>query len=205
MTLRRAIAAFAIGLTLVSAAPVQAHHGYAGPVRLYLETVRLETQDQGWHIRLGVNDSGTGKPAPGFVVDASGTGPQGSAFGPVHLTDTDADGRYEGALGSLPAGDWSVTVNVTDAPNSEERAIPVTRTWRLAVQPGEPMELIGPQTTQDTDRAPSSSSSWSSGAIVTTLAIAGLAALLALTLTGLRRHRRQPAARTRSSSTVHWS
>lgn len=190
MTLRRAVAAFAIGLTLASAPRVQAHHGYAGPVRLYLETVRLEAQDQGWQIRAGVNDSGTGKPAPGFVVDASGSGPQGAGFGPVRLTDADADGRYEGALGTLPAGDWSVTVNVTDAPDGGERVIPVTRTWNLALDPGDSLELIGRQTTLDVDAGPSSSSS-GSGSIATTLALAALAALV-LTVTWLR-HRRAPA------------
>jgi hypothetical protein len=67
MTLRQAIAALAVGLVLAPAAPAQAHHGYAGPVRLYLETVRLETQGQDWLLRAGVNDSGTGKPATGFT------------------------------------------------------------------------------------------------------------------------------------------
>jgi hypothetical protein len=185
-----ALAAAAL-MTLAPAVPALAHHGYAGPVRLYLETVRLEAQGQDWLIRAGVNDSGSGKPAPGFVVDASGSGPQGDTFGPVHLTDADADGRYEAALGVLPAGDWSVTVTVSDAPGSEERAIPVTRTWRLAVQPGEAMELIGRQTTLDTDGARSSSSS-GSDPLAMTLAVAGVAALLGLTLTWLRR-RRSPA------------
>jgi hypothetical protein len=187
MTLRRAIAAFALVLASVaSPGPAQAHHGYAGPVRLYLETVRLETQGQTWQIRAGVNDAGTGKPAPGFVVEASGTGPQGAAFGPLHLSDPDADARYEAALGALPAGDWSVTVNVTDAPNSDERAVPVTRTWNLALTPGQPLELIGRQTTLD--RTLSSPSSGSSTA-VTALSLAALAILAALTLTRLRRRR----------------
>jgi hypothetical protein len=193
---RRSVATLAAAWALVMlapATPAHAHHGYAGPVRLYLETVRLETQGQQWHLRAGVNDSGTGKPAPGFVVDASGSGPQGTAFGPVHMSDVDADGRYDAALGALPAGDWSVTVNVTDAPGSQERAVPVTRTWRLALQPGPPLELVGRQTTLDTDDAASSSSSSDAGTIATAMALAGLAVLLALAVTLVRRRHRTPA------------
>lgn len=192
---RRSLATLAATWALVMlapATPAHAHHGYAGPVRLYLETVRLETRGQEWHLQAGVNDGGTGKPAPGFVVDASGSGPQGTAFGPVHLADVDADGRYDAALGALPAGDWSVTVNVTDAPGSEERAVPVSRTWRLALQPGPPLELVGRQTTMDTDDGASSSSS-GAGTIATALAIAGLAVLLGVAVTLLRRRRRTPA------------
>lgn len=191
---RRSLAALAAAWALVMlapATPAHAHHGYAGPVRLYLETVRLETRGQEWHLRAGVNDSGTGKPAPGFVVDASGSGPQGTAFGPFHLADVDADGRYDAALGALPSGDWSVTVNVTDAPGSEERAVPVTRTWRLALKPGPPLELVGRQTTLDTDSAGSSSSS-GTGTIAAALAIAALAVFLGVAVTLLRR-RRTPA------------
>lgn len=192
---RRSLATLAAAWALVMLAPARpahAHHGYAGPVRLYLETVRLETRGQEWHLQAGVNDGGTGKPAPGFVVDASGSGPQGTAFGPVHLADVDADGRYDAALGALPAGDWSVTVNVTDAPSSDERAVPVSRTWRLALQPGPPIELVGRQTTLDTYRAPSSSASSSTSAGATALAIGGLAVLLGVTVIVLRR-RRTPA------------
>lgn len=192
---RRPLATLAVAsaLVMLAPAPAHAHHGYAGPVRLYLETVRLETRGQEWHLRAGVNDGGTGKPAPGFVVDASGSGPPGAAFGPVRLTDADADGRYDAPLGALPAGDWSVTVNVTDAPSSDERAVPVTRTWRLALQPGPPLELVGRRTTLDTDSSGSSSSSSGAGTIVSGLAISGLAVLLGLAVILLRRRRRTPA------------
>jgi hypothetical protein len=193
---RRSLATLAVAwawLMLVPASPARAHHGYAGPVRLYLETVRLEPRGQEWHLRAGVNDSGTGKPASGFVVDASGSGPQGTVFGPVHMADPDADGRYDAALGPLPVGDWSVTVNVSDAPGSEERAVPVTRTWRLALQPGPALELVGRQTTLDTERPGSSSSSSGAGVIATALAIGGLAVLLGLAVVLVRRRHRTPA------------
>jgi hypothetical protein len=87
-----------------------------------------------------------------------------------------------------------LTVNVADAPGSDERAIPVTRTWRLPVASGQSLELIGRQTTLDENASPSSSGSNSgSGTIATTLAVAGLALLIALTLTHLLRRRRTPA------------
>jgi hypothetical protein len=188
MTLRPVIlAALAVTLTLTSPTPALAHHGYAGPVRLYLETVRLETHDQAGRLQVGVNDAGTGQPAPGFVVDAVASGPSGSTVGPIYLTDVDADGRYEAPLGSLPPGDWSVTVNVTDAPNSEERAVPVTRTWNVTLRPNESLELVGRQTTLDTKARPSSSGS-SSTTLTAFVALAALAAALALALTR-KRHR----------------
>ena len=191
MTLRPALAALAVTLTLISATPALAHHGYAGPVRLYLETVRLDTESQAGRLQVGVSDAGTGKPAPGFIVDAVASGPGGSTVGPVYLTDVDADGRYEAPLGSLPPGDWSVTVNVTDAPNSEERAIPVTRTWKVTLHPNESLDLIGRETTLDTEARPSSSGS-SSTTLTAFLALAALTALLATTLT-LKRRRPRPA------------
>lgn len=195
MTLRPVLGALAVIVTLAAATPALAHHGYAGPVRLYLETVRLETTGPDWHIRAGVNDAGTGKPAPGFVVEAVGSGPQGATFGPVHLADVDADGRYDAALGALPAGDWSVTVNVTDGPNSEERAIPVTRTWNVAVQPNESPELTGRRTTLDTEAGPSSSGGSSSN-LAASLALAGVVALFALSFARHSR-RHHPAVPTR--------
>jgi hypothetical protein len=187
---RRSIAALAATVALVTpwlAAPAHAHHGYEGPVRLYLESVRLEPQGEQWLIRSSLNDTGSGKPAPGFIVSATGSGPQGASFGPVPLTDVDADGRYEAGLGPLPAGEWSLVLDVGDAPGGAERAIPLTKTWNVAVEPGQALDVTG-------RRAPAENAGSRSGTnvVAPALAVAGLAALLGLTATWLRR-RRHPA------------
>jgi hypothetical protein len=131
-------------LTLAPAPPASAHHGYSGPVRLYLDTVRLEPGPDGWLIRAALHDSGNGKPAPGFVVHAAGTATGGqSAFGPLTLTDTDTDGRYEAAVGQLATGDWTLTVDVADAPGASERAIPLKRTWPVTLHPNQTLDVLG--------------------------------------------------------------
>lgn len=133
-----------LALTTPAMAPsADAHHGYAGPVRLYLESVRLEPGSGEWLLRAGLNDSGSGEAAPGFLVQAAGSGPRGAAFGPVALIDPDADGRYEAGVGPLPAGDWLFTLEVGDAPGGEERAVPLTRTWPVTLQAGRGHDVIG--------------------------------------------------------------
>ena len=194
----RLIAAL-IAATALTASPAHAHHGYTGPVRLYLETVSVEPVADGWRMRAAVNDSGSGKPAPGFVVHARGSGPQDASFGPVPLTDTDADGRYEAELGSLPAGDWSVTVEVTDAPNSEERAVPITRTSTVTLQPAQgPVEVIGRRLASASGDGAGSSSGGSVAPLV--YGVVGGGVLVGLVGMWLAR---RPRARTSSSSTVH--
>jgi hypothetical protein len=145
--IRRTAATLATAVALVSlgpASPALAHHGYAGPVRLYLDSVRLEPGADGWLIRADLHDSGNGKPAPGFVVHAAGTATSGqSAFGPLTLTDTDTDGRYEAAVGQLATGDWTLTVDVADAPGASERAIPLKRTWPVTLQPNQTLDVLG--------------------------------------------------------------
>ena len=184
---RRSIATLAATVALVTpwlTAPAHAHHGYEGPVRLYLESVRLEPQGEQWLVRSSLNDTGSGKPAPGFIVSASGSGPQGASFGPVPLNDADADGRYEAGVGPLPAGEWSLVLDVGDAPGGAERAIPLTRTWNLTVEPGQALDVTG-------RRAPAENAGSGSGTNIVTpvLAAAGLAALLSLSATRLRRRR----------------
>lgn len=190
MTLRHAIAALAVTLTLGSAAPAHAHHGYAGPVRLYLQDVNVEPAADGWVLRAALNDSGNGRPAPGFVVHATGTGPAGAVLGPVTLTDGDADGRYESVLGPLPSGDWSLTLDVTDAPGNEERAVPLKRSWPVTLRSGEAVDVLGHLPAPAGD-----SSSGSGSAIPMMLGVA--AGLAALAVAGRQvARRRSPAVPT---------
>lgn len=172
------------------AAPAYAHHGYAGPVRLYVATVTVDPRPDGWLIRAAVNDSASGKPAPGFLVHATGSGPQGATFGRVTLTDPDADGRYDTALGPLPTGDWSVTVEVGDAPGSDERAIPITRTRPVTLATGAPPPEAG--AAPPPNRAAPSSSGV--GAVSALLGGASLAVLLAMVATWRHRRRSLSAA-----------
>src|SRR5258707_7320570 len=85
----------------------------------------------------------SGKPAPGYLVQASGRGPEGTSFGPVSLADNDADGRYDAGLGSLPAGNWSVTVEVGDAPGGDGYLVPINRTWPVTLHEGQALDLTG--------------------------------------------------------------
>jgi hypothetical protein len=189
MTLRRTIAALMLVLAFAPTTPAQAHHGYAGPVRLYLDAVSLEPGINGWLIRAALHDSGNGRPAPGFVVNATGTGPQGAPLGPVNLADPERDGRYEAALGQLPTGDWSLTLDVADAPGASERAIPVKRTWPVTLSPNQPLDVLGQLP------APKPGDSSDSGRpVALLLGVAAGVAGLAVAARQLTRRRTRPAA-----------
>jgi hypothetical protein len=171
-------------VSLAPAPPASAHHGYAGPVRLYLDTVRVEPVTDGWVIRAALHDSGNGRPAPGFVVHAAGTGSGGAAFGPLTLTDADTDGRYEAAVGQLSTGDWTLTFDVTDAPGATERAIPIKRTWPVTLQPGQAVDVIG--------QLPTTGGGSSSDSSVVPIVVGVAAGLAALAVAGLQLTRRRP-------------
>lgn len=166
--------------------PASAHHGSGGPVRLYLETVRLEPTGDGWLVRTALNDTSSGKPAPGFLVQVSGTGPGGATFGPVSLGDDDSDGRYDAGLGALAAGDWSLSVDVGDVPGGDGYLVPIHRAWPVRLQAGQALDLAGQGASAG--RAPSSSGS---GTDFTPLLLgAGVVALGGVTAVGLSRRRR---------------
>jgi hypothetical protein len=158
-------------------------------VRLYLDAVTVEPGANGWLIRAALHDSGNGRPAPGFVVHATGTGPAGAALGPATLADPDADGRYEAPLGQIPTGDWSLTLDVTDAPGASERAIPLKRTWPVTLQAGQTLDVLG--------RLPSPSSGDSSDSGPPAPLILGIAAGLtglAVAARQITRRRTHPVA-----------
>jgi hypothetical protein len=92
-----------------------------------------------------------------------------------------------------------VTVSVTDAPGSEERAIPVTRTSTVSLQPGQALDVIG-------RRRPPRAGAGSDSGMAGPLAYGAAAVIAVLGLVGLWRARRpQARASASSSSTVHWS
>jgi hypothetical protein len=161
-----------------------AHHGYEGPARLYLETVRLDPGADGWLARAALNDTASGKPAPGFLVEVTGAGPDGAGFGPASLADLDADGRYEAPLGALPAGDWSLTLHVGDLPGGDERVIPITRTWTVSLHPAQPLDVLARRA------SPGSQSGTSAGGtIVAATAVVGMAGLVVVFAARMRRRR----------------
>ena len=147
MRLRSAgIAVLTVLIALVTPAstrPAFAHHGSGGPVRLYLGSVRLESQGDAWVVRAALNDTNSGTPAPGYLVQVSGSGPQGATFGPVSLGDDKADGHYDASLGRLAPGNWSVTVEVGDAPGGDGYVIPINRTWPVRLEAGHALDLVG--------------------------------------------------------------
>ena len=188
---RRLAVAAVIVITLVAPAftrPASAHHGSGGPVRLYLETARLEPNGADWTVRTALNDTSSGRPAPGFLVQVSGTGPDGATFGPVSLGDDDSDGRYEAGLGALAPGEWSMTVDVGDVPGGDGYLVPIHRTWPVRLQAGQAVDLVGQAAS--TGKAPASSSSGSGTDLTPVLLGGGLTALAGVAVVWLTRRRR---------------
>jgi len=192
--LHRRLLIAAVVMTSLSAPaatrPAFAHHGSGGPVRLYLGSVRLEPQGDGWTARATLNDTNSGTPAPGFLVQVTGAGPQGAAFGPVSLGDERSDGHYAAPLGQLAPGNWSFTVDVGDVPGGDGYLVPINRTFPARLQPGQPVDLLGRASAPATTTRRSSSSGPDPTPL---LLIAGVAALLATSAAWLTRRRRTVA------------
>jgi LPXTG-motif cell wall-anchored protein len=166
--------------------PAFAHHGGGGPVRIYLESVRLEPRAEEWVVRASLNDTGSGKPAPGYLVQVSGAGPQGATFGPVSLADDDADGRYDGSLGRMAPGEWSVTVDVGDAPGGDGYIIPINRTWPVRLHARQALDLIE----EGSSSSGAARSSRSGTDFTSILPVAGIAVLLGASAAWLSRRKR---------------
>jgi hypothetical protein len=185
---RNIVATLAALIALVTPAatrPASAHHGSGGLVRLYLGSVRLEPGTGQWTIRAAVNDAGSGRLAPGFLVQVSGTGPDGATFGPVSLADDNADGRYDGSAGTLATGDWSVHVEVGDVPGGDGYLIPINRTFPARLQSAQAVELI--EGGSSSNVTPSSNSGTDFTPVLLVTGIAGLLAMSAAWLTRRRR------------------
>jgi hypothetical protein len=134
--LRRFLAGLAALLALgvvFGAEPAGAHAG--GRAELYLADFRVEPAlPASWTVHAVLSDRDSGKPLPGFDVMVTGTGPSGSAFGPVALTDPDARGRYGGTI-TPSAGQWALTVDARGFPGGAE-GVPLTKTIEVHLQPG---------------------------------------------------------------------
>ena len=186
------IAVLTLMIALVAPAstrPAFAHHGAGGPVRLYLGSVRLEPQGDAWVVRAALNDTSSGTPAPGYLVQVTGSGPQGATFGPVSLGDAKADGHYDASLGRLAPGNWSLSVDVGDAPGGDGYVVPINRTWPVRLQAGQAVDLVGQGS------APGVARSSGSGTDLTPLVlVAGVAALLGVSAAWLTRRRRAMVA-----------
>jgi hypothetical protein len=84
----------------------------------------------------------------------------------------------------LGAGNWSVTVEVGDAPGGDGYVVPITRTWPVALHEGQALDLTG-------QGGSPARTSGSGNSFVTPLVLgAGVAALLAVTAAWLGRRRR---------------
>ncbi len=191
------IAVVGLMIALVAPAtmrPAFAHHGSGGAVRLYLGSVRLEPGPDGWVVRTALNDTSSGTPAPGYLVQVTGSGPQGATFGPVSLGDDRSDGRYNASLGRLAPGSWSVTVDVGDVPGGDGYVVPINRTWPVRLQAGQAVDLIGRGSASGAAAPSGSARSSGSGTDFTPLVlVAGVAALLAVSAVWLTRRRRAVA------------
>jgi hypothetical protein len=178
-----------IGLVTPAATrPALAHHGSGGPVRLYLGSVRLEPGSDGWVLRAALNDTSSGTPAPGYLVQVTGSGPQGATFGPVSLGDAKSDGHYAASLGGLAPGNWSVSVEVGDVPGGDGYLVPINKTWPVRLQPGQAVDLVGQPSPSG---RPTSSGSRTD--FTPLLLVAGVVTLLALSAAWLSRRRRTVA------------
>src|SRR2546423_7538279 len=122
---------------LVSPAPAWAHAG--GRAQLYVASATVAPRAGGWSITTVLRDLDSGAPAPGFGVEVRGSGPSGAALAPLALTD-DGDGRYEAALAGGTEGNWSLTVQAGEVPGGNG-ALPVQRTWTVALSTGRPVDL----------------------------------------------------------------
>ena len=186
------IAVVGLMIALVAPAtmrPAFAHHGSGGAVRLYLGSVRLEPGPDGWVVRAALNDTSSGTPAPGYLVQVTGSGPQGATFGPVSLGDDRSDGHYNAPLGRLAPGNWSVTIDVGDVPGGDGYVVPINRTWPARLQPGQALDLVGQSS------APAVARSSGSGTDFTPLLlVAAVVALLGLSAAWLTRRRRAMVA-----------
>jgi hypothetical protein len=172
-------------VTPASTRPAFAHHGSGGPVGLYLGSVRLEPQGDGWVVRAVLNDTSSGTPAPGYLVQVTGSGPQGATFGPVSLSDDHADGRYDASLGRLAPGNWSLSVDVGDAPGGDGYLVPINKTWPVRLQAGQALDLLRQGSSSGTG-APSGSGTDFSPLLLG----AGVLALLGVPAAWLSRRRR---------------
>ena len=131
-----------VAVVLALALPVAsagAHSG--GRAQLYVDSIRLEPQADGWLAALVVRDADSGRPEPGYGVQLRGSGAGGAAVGPVSLADPDADGRYVGLV-PMTEGGWALTVAADEIPGGP-RALPFTKTWAVTLQAGRPLDLAG--------------------------------------------------------------
>ncbi|HET9770096.1 MAG TPA: hypothetical protein VFS16_04345 [Acidimicrobiia bacterium] len=160
-----------LGLTaaLLPAPPAGAHSG--GRAQLYVDSIRLEPQPEGWHVALTVLDGDSGQREPGFGVQVGAAGPGGETIGPVDLADGDNDGRYEGTV-PLTAGSWTLTVDAGEIPGGA-RAVPFEKSWPVTLQAGRPVDVAG-------SRPPAGGHGAGSRAVPLILGIAAAAALSGL-------------------------
>ena len=160
-------------VVLTPCLPARAHSG--GRAQLYVDSVRLEPHSGRWQAALVVRDADSGKPEPGFGVQLTAAGPGGQTLDPVALTDIHADGHYAATV-SLFDGPWSLTFRAAEIPGGP-RAIPFTKTWRVTLQAGQPLDLVG-------SRAPASGGGHGTHvAVPLALALLAVASLFALTRT----------------------
>jgi hypothetical protein len=170
-------------LAALPTAPAGAHSG--GRAQLYVDSVRLEPQAEGWLTTLVVRDADSGRPEPGFGVELTASDPAGQTVGPVSLADPDANGRYT-AVVPMTEGGWALTVEADEIPGGA-RAVPFKKTWPITLRAGQPLDLAG-------SRPPASEGE--AGATDRTIPLLfGVAAAIALsTLVTLTRTRRQRKA-----------
>ena len=126
-----------LAVVVLLAAPAGAHSG--GRAQLYVDSVRLEPQPDGWRAAVLVRDADSGRPEPGFGVQITAAGSGGRTVGPVDLADPDADGRYV-ALVPVTEGGWALTVDADEIPGGT-RALPFTKTWPVTLLAGQPFDL----------------------------------------------------------------
>ena len=174
----------ALGLALSGVMPASAHVG--SRAQLYLAHVRLQPGAQGWTIQASLRDLDSGRPEPGFALQASGSRADGAMLDPVTLTDPRNVGDYEAVL-PVHDGRWALTVHAEELPGGNA-ALPITRTWTVDVRPGQAVDVTA-----------SSGSGGGHRPAATVLSVLGLTgAAVFLVMGGTRfAHRRQTAVASR--------
>lgn len=177
-------------LLLTCAEPAGAHAG--GRAQLYLASLVLAPETDGWSVAAQLRDLDSGRPEPGFRVTVSGRTAAGEVLEPLELVDGNGEGLYQAHL-MAPPGAWTLSVRAEEIPGGP-LALPYSRAWNVTLLQGQRIDLIRHSARQSAGSGPNRIPLILSTA---TAVVAGAAAVV------FSRRRRRPGCGTaRSTQTV---
>ncbi|HVW32639.1 MAG TPA: hypothetical protein VHL53_08885, partial [Acidimicrobiia bacterium] len=123
------VLALVVGAIIGTGGGAQAHN--AGRVELLVTNLAFDHMDHDVMVSADLIDRDSGASAAGFAVVVSAVRSDGTAAGPVTLTDPRGTGHYEGMLAAGP-GSWTVTAKAEQG-TSALPALGSTRTALIKV------------------------------------------------------------------------